>query len=462
MSKTVQWKRGNANVSSTYTGPEGELTVNTTNWTLNIHDGVTPGGHPASVNLGNLDISTQTISGTVSNANIVIDPNGTGIVVLNNGVTTDGNITASYFVGNGSLLTGTTNYGNANVAAYLLTYTGNLSANRIELANTLLITSNVARSFFFSQNKDAQLVASDGVRNSSIYLWANNGRMSFNTVSNAFDFNFNGQLSATDFTASKSSATGYSFYTPGEGLSGFVHVNGPPSYIKITHDGIDYTKFYANYTTETIGNLVISSSANVFGSFPTAFVQVYSNVNTYSQIVHQNLNGGALSSSDFVATSNNGTDVTYYVDLGIAGNLHTDPNFFGDTSTFNDAYLYVTGYDQAGPSTGNVGNLIIGSTNGLVKTFIGNTAEANVVTVVDSTGLLPGANVTYNLGSATRQWKELWISNSIITGNLITGNTYVPSTATSTGTKGQITYDSDYVYVCVANNVWRRANLSSW
>jgi len=35
MSKTVQWKRGNANVSSTYTGPEGELTVNTTDWTLN-------------------------------------------------------------------------------------------------------------------------------------------------------------------------------------------------------------------------------------------------------------------------------------------------------------------------------------------------------------------------------------------------------------------------------------------
>ena len=424
MSKTVQWKRGNANVSSTYTGPEGELTVNTTNWTLNIHDGVTQGGHPASFSLGNLDVSDQTIFGTVANANIVIDPDGTGIVVLNNGVTTSGNVTASYFVGNGSLLSGiATNYSNVNVAAYLTSYTGNISAGNISAGNisagnllitdAFLITANSANNFSTMAtvaNNDARISATNGALNSTIYLWANNGRMSFNTISNAFDFNFNGQLSATDFTASKSSATGYSFYTPGEGLAGFTHVNGPPSYIRIVHDGIEYTKFYANYTTQTIGNLVISSNANVFGSFPTAFVQVYANVNSYSQIVHQNLNSGNLSSSDFVGTADNGTDSTHYVDLGIASSTYNFPGF--EAIKPNDVYLLAVGNNVTGPGSVSRGNLVIGSTTGNINFFVGAPQDANVITQINSTGLVPGGNVTYNLGSATRQWKDLWLSNS--------------------------------------------------
>jgi hypothetical protein len=39
---------------------------------------------------------------------------------------------------------------------------------------------------------------------------------------------------------------------------------------------------------------------------------------------------------------------------------------------------------------------------------------------------------------------------------------YVPSTATSTGVAGTVTWDSGYVYVCVATNTWRRASLNSW
>ncbi len=38
----------------------------------------------------------------------------------------------------------------------------------------------------------------------------------------------------------------------------------------------------------------------------------------------------------------------------------------------------------------------------------------------------------------------------------------VPATSTSTGRLGQLTYDSDYLYSCVATNQWKRAALSSW
>lgn len=38
----------------------------------------------------------------------------------------------------------------------------------------------------------------------------------------------------------------------------------------------------------------------------------------------------------------------------------------------------------------------------------------------------------------------------------------VPATATSTGTAGQIAYNSTHIYVCVAANTWVRAALSTW
>lgn len=82
MSKTVQLKRGNAAQNSTYTGAQGEVTVNTTSYTLIVHDGVTAGGYALP------------------------------------------------------------NYSNANVTAYLTTSTGNINAGKIT-ANSISVTSVV-------------------------------------------------------------------------------------------------------------------------------------------------------------------------------------------------------------------------------------------------------------------------------------------------------------------------------
>ena len=37
-----------------------------------------------------------------------------------------------------------------------------------------------------------------------------------------------------------------------------------------------------------------------------------------------------------------------------------------------------------------------------------------------------------------------------------------PSTATSPGSAGEIRYDANYVYICVATNTWKRASLTTW
>ena len=323
MSKTVQWKRGNANVSASYIGPIGEITVNTDDYSLNIHDGLTAGGFKISndldtnVNIGNLVITNQTISNKNSGQNIVVTATNAAVQIENiaiNDQTLQGNTSGQDIV-----LAPT----NANLR---------LDANVFTIANSLSLIADTANNFSILQGtaasaNDIKIQATDGTYSSTIYLWSNLQRMSFNTISNAFDFNFNGQLSATDFTASKNSPYGYSFYTPGQGYAGFSHVNGSPEYLRISFANIDHTKYFANATTQTVGNLVISSTANVFGSFPNAFVQVYSNVNSYAQMVMQNLNGGSESSADFIATSNDGNDSTYFLDLGIASSTYSYPGY---------------------------------------------------------------------------------------------------------------------------------------
>ena len=37
-----------------------------------------------------------------------------------------------------------------------------------------------------------------------------------------------------------------------------------------------------------------------------------------------------------------------------------------------------------------------------------------------------------------------------------------PATASSSGTTGDIAYDSNYLYVCVATDTWKRVELSTW
>ena len=37
-----------------------------------------------------------------------------------------------------------------------------------------------------------------------------------------------------------------------------------------------------------------------------------------------------------------------------------------------------------------------------------------------------------------------------------------PSSATDTGTTGEIRIDANYIYICTATNTWVRADLATW
>jgi len=150
----------------------------------------------------------------------------------------------------------------------------------------------------------------------------------------------------------------------------------------------------ANTSGIFYGNAVTGNAA-IFGGVPgfttlgsNVVIQFAGNANSYSQVNFENINGGNAASTDYVATANNGDDGTFFINMGITSNNHTGihDNFFTEHATNNTGYLYVVASDETGPGSSGIGNLLLGSTNGNVITWVGNTGAANVRTVASTQG----------------------------------------------------------------------------
>lgn len=89
-------------------------------------------GITGSGSTGNITFSGSTISTSTANANITISANGTGQLNVTSSISASGNITASYFVGNGAVLTNVladrgTDQNNWNTLTQMGVYTVNRS-----------------------------------------------------------------------------------------------------------------------------------------------------------------------------------------------------------------------------------------------------------------------------------------------------------------------------------------------
>lgn len=124
----------NGNFTNVYTGGLTSLGTVDVGGELDVAGNITA---PLSlISGGNISASGTGVGFITATANISAGGNiiSTGYITAGGNITSTGNIAASYFVGNGSLLTGiTTTYGNANVAAFLPTYTGDLAGDDLFL-----------------------------------------------------------------------------------------------------------------------------------------------------------------------------------------------------------------------------------------------------------------------------------------------------------------------------------------
>jgi hypothetical protein len=135
---------GNSNVAAylpTYTGAMTALTGDVTT-TGNI-----TGGNLSGTNIvGTLTTAAQTnitSVGTLTSLSITGNAQGGNLLTAGQ-VSAGGNIVGNYILGNGSQLSGiAASYGNANVAAYLPTYSGEISAQTILATGNIAATGNI-------------------------------------------------------------------------------------------------------------------------------------------------------------------------------------------------------------------------------------------------------------------------------------------------------------------------------
>lgn len=343
--------------------------------------------------------------------------------VTANTITATGNVTASYFLGNGALLTGldiaSGNYGNANVAAYLPIYSGNIAAGNITVNGN--ITGNIIRSVvsvrvgdltdpvvaLASSGGTAFLTSNPTIRASGgnvnmvltstpdnfILLNATSGRMGFKTTALTNDFTFNGIVKANSYVSDTSSQLGFMFNT-NTGLSGLSHtIEGNATVIKISHDDKPVARFYDTNNTILLGHLEIRNEEADATTFPDPFLLGSTNVNSYSQLVLQNFSNGNQASSDVVVTADNGNDSAFFGDFGIASSDYLYPGY--TIIKPNDIYLLAVSDDITGPGSSDSGNLILGTTNGNIKLFVGPPEDESTVATFSTTS----ANIVSTLGN---------------------------------------------------------------
>jgi hypothetical protein len=137
------------------------------------------------------------------------------------------------------------------------------------------------------------------------------------------------------------------------------------------------------------GYFVNTGNFNYVG-FNNNPLSVLGSGNFYLQQNIQNFSTGTAASADLVLTSNAGTDVNNYIDLGINNVGYSDPAF--TISSGNDGYLYNNG-----------GNLVIGTqtVGKTIKLHAGGTLLANQVAEIttsgiNTTGTYRVNNVPYN------------------------------------------------------------------
>ena len=361
---------GNSNVADflpTYTGNLVSLTgpVTTT----------------ANVTGGNLRTSGQiTATGNITGGNVNTGRLNAGYITTGTTISAVGNIsTSSYFIGDGSLLTGiNANYSNANVAAFLPTYTGNL----VSLTGPVTTTANVTGG---NLRTSGTILASGNITAANL----DTGRV------NAANITASGLISAV-----ANITTSAYFIGDGSQLTNLPAGN---------YSNANVAAFLPTYT---------GAMPNMTGLLRTTGNIVGGNISIVGNITGGNVDAGRV----------NASNVTVSGPVSATGNITTSAYFIGDGSQ-------LTNLPAGNYSNANVAAFLPTYTGNLVSltgpvTTTANVTGGNLITTgqISAGGNITGGNVDANRVNAN----VVTVTSTISAGGNITGNNVIGATVTGT------------------------------
>jgi hypothetical protein len=254
--------------------------------------------------------SFSSSGGTYGNANVVANLAALG----SNPVSTTGNVTAGYFLGNGSQLTGlAATYGNANVATFLAAFG----------SNTISTSGNVTAGYFLGNGSQLTGLASTYGNSNVATLLAGFGSNTISTTSNITGGNIltGGLISATG------NVSGNYFIGNGSQLTGIAASYG-------NSNVATFLAAYGSNTVSTTGNItggnlltggLISATGNVTGGNILGGANVNATTHTGTTVsVTGNITGGNVLTGGLISAAGNVT---------VGGNLSVTGNIIGNVAT---------------------------------------------------------------------------------------------------------------------------------
>jgi len=180
--------------------------------------------------------------------------------------------------------------------------------------------------------------------------------------------------------------------------------------------------------------------------------------------------GGSISEDQVAVGATTADEIEgndgYSASLGTAGSTNVLKFGYSDGTLgytrlrLNGDNAYVEFRDQSDNRKGAIG---FQSTQGLkffAKAGGLGAAEAFRITP-DDEWMLNGSNVgtdgqvlTSGGSGAAVAWEDAALST--------TAHSSAPASAGATGTAGQLAYDADYFYICIATDTWKRTSISTW
>ena len=235
---------------------------------------------------------------------------------------------------------------------------------------------------------------------------------------------------------------GSNILTGGTSNNPTISLVGSPSINNLTVSGTSNNNILSATTisanTEYVNRLLVNANTNSIISPERLLVNDggngvtgYSNtivgiasVNNFAQLNIQNTFSGNASSSDIVATADNGSQTTNYIDMGINSSQYN----YGYVGYVNDGYLYTVG-NNLWIGTVNSGKNIQfftdGTTSASTRFIISSASTISYVpfsaATLSASTMISGSTNLYNIfdqkGTAFTGWTSSVGNNSIIANN---------------------------------------------
>lgn len=387
----------------------------------------------SAASLGNLEISGNTISSTNTNGNIVLDPNGVGTVNIS--TLTEGRVV---FVGaDGSLIdSANLTFDGTNLLVAGDTVLDAASLGNLSIVGNTISSTNTNGNIVLDPNGIGDVIVESADANRVFYSGTNRELTTSNSL----------QYDGSVFSIGNISVSGSSISSAEVDSNFTISVNGTGSLIVDANSSIQIPSgtTVERPTTGNAGDFRFNTDTSNIEYYNGSKWEILTPLNTISGI--ETFNGD---SSTTVFTLNNPTStaaaiVTLNGVVQSAGNAYS---ISGTTLTFTEAPKFGDAIEVRYQTESFTPGSIILDNNSSVSIDDDN---SRVVTKINNSNVI------------VTNTSETIFSGSILgTGSLASIGTSVPSSSSDTGIKGEIAYDSSYVYICVATDTWIRAGIEN-